>query len=323
MKNKYKDYFEPYFKAASLPVINGDKPLVSILTAHFNNTEYLNDFINSILAQTYQNWELLFVDDCSPNGGAESILQEYNDNRIKFYKMPQNSGGGAARTEAFKKSIGNFIIYFDSDDIMHPWYIQSLMAKALAPTSPDIVMFDYIGFGDSIPPYLGKSKVKTEKDLTISNWLIGQSLVKRKLWEVTGGQSLAPEIRYGSQDWEFWLHAFKKCSPLNVVHTELPLMLYRQHTASISRKSPYHEHIIRRYILSKHSSLFIRHQTGKIFLTEGYEMALFANLGKRDWKKAASIFVDGLYQECRIPFFIKICKRLSLALYKRLMCHLW
>ncbi|TXE11940.1 glycosyltransferase [Seonamhaeicola algicola] len=95
-------------------------PLISILTPFKNTEVYLNECINSILNQTYNNWELLIIDDHSTDNSYK-VVEQYakNDNRIKLYK---NNGNGIidALKQAFANSSGTFITRMDSDDIMTP-----------------------------------------------------------------------------------------------------------------------------------------------------------------------------------------------------------
>jgi glycosyltransferase involved in cell wall biosynthesis len=94
-------------------------PLVSILTPFKNTARFLNECIDSIVTQTYDNWELVAIDDHSTDGSLE-IVRQYakNDSRIRVYT---NSGTGVieALRMAFFKSRGNLITRMDSDDIMH------------------------------------------------------------------------------------------------------------------------------------------------------------------------------------------------------------
>ena len=96
------------------------KPLISILTPFKNTSEYLPECLNSIIQQSFENWELLIIDDHSTDN-SYTIVNEYakKDSRIRLIK---NSGFGIihALRLAFEKSSGTFITRMDSDDIMHP-----------------------------------------------------------------------------------------------------------------------------------------------------------------------------------------------------------
>lgn len=99
----------------------GEKPLVSIIVPMYNATATLKETIESVRAQTYSNWELVLVDDCSTDNTyrfAESFVAM--DGRIKLFKMPANGGPGAATKLGFEKSSGNLIAFVDADDLWMP-----------------------------------------------------------------------------------------------------------------------------------------------------------------------------------------------------------
>lgn len=102
-----------------------DQPLVSIVTPVYNSSKYIRFTLDSVLTQTYTNWEHILVDDCSIDGSV-AIIEEYanNDKRIKLFKLNRNSGSGPARNVAIKKANGRFIAFLDSDDIWAPDRLQ-------------------------------------------------------------------------------------------------------------------------------------------------------------------------------------------------------
>ena len=99
--------------------------LISIITPTYNSTQFIGQMIESILAQTYTNWELLITDDCSTDNICE-IIQNYvdKDSRIKLFKLTTNSGAGVARNESIKHAIGRYIAFCDSDDWWSPDKLQ-------------------------------------------------------------------------------------------------------------------------------------------------------------------------------------------------------
>jgi len=95
-----------------------DEPLVSIITPVFNSEKLLSETIESVLNQTYKNWEHLIVDDGSDDC-SWVVIQSYaeKDNRIKAFRLEENCGPGVARNFAIKKAKGKFIAFLDSDDL--------------------------------------------------------------------------------------------------------------------------------------------------------------------------------------------------------------
>jgi len=97
---------------------------VSIITPSYKSKKFIKQTIESVLAQTYQNWEMIIVDDMSPDNSNE-IIENYikKDNRIKLIKLNKNSGPAVARNKAIKESKGRYIAFLDADD---QWFPQKL-----------------------------------------------------------------------------------------------------------------------------------------------------------------------------------------------------
>lgn len=90
--------------------------LVSIIMPTYNCAKFINETIKSVLNQTYENWELVIVDDCS-NDNTEEVVVSFNDKRIKYNRLEKNSGAAVARTTAMKMATGNYMAFLDSDDL--------------------------------------------------------------------------------------------------------------------------------------------------------------------------------------------------------------
>lgn len=98
-----------------------EQPLVSVITPAYNAARFIDETIESVLSQTYTNWEMIIVDDCSTDNTVE-IVQSYmkKDNRIKLFQLEKNSGSGVARNKAMDEAQGRFIAFLDSDDLWLP-----------------------------------------------------------------------------------------------------------------------------------------------------------------------------------------------------------
>lgn len=91
--------------------------LVSIIMPSYNTAEYIAESIQSVLAQSYTNWELIVVDDCSTDNTDEVIKPYLTDGRIKYYKNEKNSGAAVSRNRALREAKGKWIAFLDSDDL--------------------------------------------------------------------------------------------------------------------------------------------------------------------------------------------------------------
>ena len=96
-----------------------DYGLVSIIMPNYNSEKYIEATINSVLAQTYHNWELLFVDDCSSDASLE-LVKAFQDERIRIFSMKKNGGAALARNKAIEEAKGRWIAFLDSDDLWIP-----------------------------------------------------------------------------------------------------------------------------------------------------------------------------------------------------------
>lgn len=93
------------------------EPLFSVLIANYNNAQYLKEAISSIASQTYKNWEIIFVDDCSEDNSIELIKSIKNLN-VNIYKNPENKGCGFTKSAAAGYANGEILGYLDPDDAL-------------------------------------------------------------------------------------------------------------------------------------------------------------------------------------------------------------
>lgn len=93
--------------------------LVSIIMPSYNTAQYISESIRSIQAQTYTNWELLIVDDCSTDDSLD-VIRSFNDPRIILLQNEKNSGAAISRNYALREAKGKWIAFLDSDDTWAP-----------------------------------------------------------------------------------------------------------------------------------------------------------------------------------------------------------
>lgn len=104
-------------------------PLVSIIMPNYNCGPFLRTAIDSVLSQTYGNWELLIQDDASTDGSL-AIIEEYaaRDPRIKFGRNDRNRGAALSRNKAIERSEGEYLAFLDSDDVWLPKKLETQLA---------------------------------------------------------------------------------------------------------------------------------------------------------------------------------------------------
>jgi glycosyltransferase involved in cell wall biosynthesis len=119
-----------------------DQPLVSIIIPTYNRAHLIGETLDSVVAQTYQNWECIVVDDGSSDN-TDELIEEYTkkDSRFKYYHRPKEHlpGGNGARNYGFKMSRGEYVNWFDSDDLMVAEKLE-LKVKAILENEVDFVV---------------------------------------------------------------------------------------------------------------------------------------------------------------------------------------
>ncbi|MET3697027.1 glycosyltransferase involved in cell wall bisynthesis [Bacillus oleivorans] len=106
---------------SSIQDYNLSEELVSIIMPAFNCGDFIGITLDSVIAQTYQNWEVIVIDDCSTDN-TEEVVKTYSsmDTRIKYYKLDKNSGAAVARNKAIDLANGKYMAFLDSDDVWFP-----------------------------------------------------------------------------------------------------------------------------------------------------------------------------------------------------------
>lgn len=123
---------------------------VSVIIPAFNSAAYISETLASVFAQTFSDYEVVVVDDGSPDADElERAIEPYRDRIV--YVRQENRGPGAARNTAILKAQGEYIAFLDSDDVWLPRYLAEQIKTLRADPSLDFICSDAILFGDSVP----------------------------------------------------------------------------------------------------------------------------------------------------------------------------
>jgi glycosyltransferase involved in cell wall biosynthesis len=106
---------------------NAPVPSVSILMPTFKHAPFIRRAIESLQAQTFTDWELIIVDDASPDNTSEIVSVYLGDDRFRYYRLPTNQGVGAALNFAMAHARGRYIAYLSSDDLYYPQHLARLV----------------------------------------------------------------------------------------------------------------------------------------------------------------------------------------------------
>ena len=174
---------------------------ISIIVPCYNQAQYLPEALDSVLEQSYHNWECIIVDDGSPDNTFE-IANRYCeiDKRFK-YLHKENGGISSARNAGINIATGKYILPLDADDYIHKDYISKAMAEFTNDTSVDVVYSYGRFFGASN----GDMNVHYSSYETIILWnqVFCSAIYDRLDFLKTGGYNT--DMRDGLEDWEFWV----------------------------------------------------------------------------------------------------------------------
>lgn len=205
--------------------------LVSVITPVYNAEKLVGETIQSVLNQTYQNWEMLLVDDCSKDNSKE-VIETFSktDARIRYIKLEVNSGAAVARNIAIKKANGRYIAFLDSDDL----WKRDKLEKQIAFMKNNNIGFSFTSYevmkedGTLINRYI-KAPKKISYNAYLRNTIIGCLTVVIDR-EIIGNFSMV-NIRK-NQDMATWLNILKRCHYAYGINENLAI--YRLVDGSIS-----------------------------------------------------------------------------------------
>ncbi len=211
-------------------------PKISILMNCFNGEEYLVEALESILNQTYNNWEIIFWDNRSIDKSAK-IFQSYDDKRLKYFLSPSHSNLGEARRRAFNKAQGEYVAVLDVDDLWEKDKLEKQI-RLFEDKTVGIVISNVKIFNDKKEKPFFKSLPPSGYvfDNLLSNYYIClPSLIVRKYYVDMLDYHFDDEFDYIS-DFDFILRLSKKCKL--IVCKEI-LAGWRVHGKNDTFKSPY------------------------------------------------------------------------------------
>ena len=208
--------------------------LVSVITPSFNSEKFIAATIQSVQNQTYQNWEMIIVDDCSTDKTVS--IAEYianSDNRIKVHKLKKNSGTGIARNRALEKAKGRYISFLDADDLWKPQKLEiqiNFLRKNNLPFT--------FSFYDCINE---QGKELNKRVEAPNNLSYRQLFFCNYVGNLTGiydanyfGKIAISSIRK-RQDWMLWLTILKKVKSAKPIPESLAFYRIRENSISASK----------------------------------------------------------------------------------------
>lgn len=216
--------------------------LVSVIMPSYNSEAYIKATIDSVIKQTYENWELIVIDDCSSDSTLE-IVKEYAriDSRIRFIELTENKGAPAApRNIGIEKANGRWVALLDADDIWHPKKL-TLQISAMLDSKSDFSCTQMKDFYDEKTiTYAEPGKIDLEKisfkKLRIKGRIPTSSVIATR--ELLLKYPFNESIEYKAvEDYHCWLRIHQNTG--NSIKLSYPLLNYRKVATQISASKSY------------------------------------------------------------------------------------
>lgn len=226
--------------------------LVSVIIPCYNQAHYLAEAVESVVNQTFTAWEIIVVNDGSPDdtkGAFQQLVNRWPKHVLRYLEKP-NGGLADARNAGIAIARGKYILPLDADDKLHP----EMLAKtvSLLETRPDISIAytDLVHFG-AVNGIVRASEFDFAK-LCQNNQLNYCSLYRRELWTVVGGYH--SNMLWGYEDWDFWIGCGER--GFKAKRIPEPLLLYRVKNSSMYTTAVQHDRELRAQIVLNHPGVY-------------------------------------------------------------------
>ncbi len=221
-------------KRIKIDEYDSNKPLVSVIMPCYNYGRFLAEAIESIVDQTWADWELFVINDGSTEEETNIVFRELEtqyktDSRIKFISQ-KNSGVSATRNNGIRLSQGKYICCLDADDKLAATYLEKCLLKLEADNLD--ICYTSAKLFDKENSIINVGPININ-DIFAGNSITTTALFKRDLALKVGGY--AEDMKRGYEDWDFWLKLLKEGAKSGYIIE--PIFLYRRHGNSLTNKT--------------------------------------------------------------------------------------
>ncbi len=225
-------------------------PTVSVIIPCYNHGGYLDEAVESVLAQTFQNFEIIIVDDGSTDQSTIDLLKGYNKPKT-FVIRTDNQGLASARNNGIKEAKGEYILPLDADDKIGKEYLKKAVKILDENDDIGIVYCESVHFGLKKEPF--RLPEYSFNQILEANIIFCSSFFRKKNWEQVGGFNI--NLVYGWEDWDFWLSIVEL--GLKVYRIPEVLFFYRLKEGSmVDSMTDEHEFFMRLHTVMNHKHLY-------------------------------------------------------------------
>lgn len=227
-------------------------PKVSVVIPCYNDTDYIRETVQSVLDQTFQDLEIIIVDDGS-NEATKRVLTDIKNEKCKVITQ-SNQGLSTARNNGIKASNGSYILVLDGDDTVDALFLQKAVTvldknQFIGAVSSYCNLF--IDNHQIVHRHLPKGGGVS--DFLFDNNSVSFALIRKKCWEEIGGYD--EQMKNGFEDWEFWIALTKRGWGIFVIPEYLFNYRQKKKSMSIDTKTYFRETNLN-YIYKKHQDLY-------------------------------------------------------------------
>lgn len=210
-------------------------PKVSVIIPTYNSAAFLVDAVESVLAQTYRDFEILVIDDGSTDD-TEQVMERYKG-RVHYLRQ-RNGGVASARNHGIAMSKGHYIAFLDADDTWFPEKLEKQTKALKSDTSARVCYSAFLSVTSDLKPIGVKRSTRWRtalEDLLLQGNIVGSIctvVAERVLFEDLGG--FDSELSQCA-DWDMWV---RLAAHSEFLYIDDPLVTYRQHDSNMSRNAP-------------------------------------------------------------------------------------
>lgn len=250
---------------------------VSIIVPCYKQAQYLDECLQSVLNQTYTNWECIIVNDGSPDN-TEEVAKKWieRDGRFK-YIFKENGGLSSARNAGTEMAEGTFVLPLDADDYISANYLHECLSVISKDSEIRVVYGKAFKFG--IENIEWRLSSYSFAKLLEFNMIFCTALYRKDDWRKVGGYDV--NLKLGLEDWEFWINILKNGG--RAVQNENCCFFYRVKQISMIKKLSNErdkKKLILEYIFNKHSDAYTNLSHFELYLKGKQLEKKFNNLEK-------------------------------------------
>lgn len=230
-----------------------NQPLVSIIVPCYNQVQYLEECLQSVLDQTYQDWECIIVNDGSPDN-TDEVAKKWTEKDTRFkYLRKENGGLSSARNAGIEVAKGNYILPLDADDSVSKDYVSFALEILKKEDETKVVYCLAEKFGTESS--IWKLSDFSLMDLSRNNMIFCSAIYRKEDWIKAGGYDT--NMNKGLEDWEFWIAILKnggKVKKLNHIG-----FFYRvKKTSMVKEMDSGYKHQVSEYLIRKHADFYLK-----------------------------------------------------------------